>query len=166
MRSKQIDQAVYACVLTALMGSLSVQAEDNMRFKGTLIAPPPCVINGGTVIEVNFGDDLVTSRIDGINYRKDIEYSLDCRNAGTNTVKMQVKGTGASFDGTVLATVERKDLGIGLLTGSATKMNINSWINVQFGDTPRLRAVPVKAEGSQLQSGTFSSGATMMIEYQ
>ncbi|WP_162302916.1 fimbrial protein [Serratia sp. P2ACOL2] len=139
-----------------------------MRFYGTLIAPLPCIINGGQVIEVNFGDDLVTSRIDGRNYRKDIEYTLDCRNAGANTVQMQIQGTGASFDGKVLATLERTDLGIALKTddGPSNFLNINTWLKIQFGTTPRLGAVPVKAEGSQLQPGSFSAGATMLIEYQ
>jgi type 1 fimbria pilin len=165
MQHTQVLRAVSACALAVLLGGGAVQAEDNMHFQGTLIAPPPCIINGSQMIEVNFGDDLVTTRIDGINYRKDIEYTLDCRDAGVNSVQMQIQGTGASFDGKVLATVERSELGIALRTDNGP-LAINTWSKVVFGTTPRLAATPVKSEGSQLQAGSFTAGATMLIEYQ
>ncbi|SPZ65782.1 putative minor fimbrial subunit StfE [Serratia quinivorans] len=166
MQNKHILRAAAACSLAVLLGGLPVRAEENMRFLGTLISPPPCIINGGQMIEVNFGDELVTSRIDGVNYRKDIDYSLDCRNAGANSVQMQIQGNAATFDGSVLATVERSELGIALKTEAGPPMNINTWHKIQFGATPKLAAVPVKATGSQLQAGSFTAGATMLIEYQ
>ncbi|EIT7186895.1 MAG: fimbrial protein [Serratia marcescens] len=159
-----------SCMLVLMLwvSKLPAEAAENMRFYGTLIAPPPCQINDGRVIEVNFGDDLLTTKIDGVNYRKSIDYTLDCSAAGSNAIRMQIQGAGAWFDGSVLATVERRDLGIAIKVGSSDfPLSINSWVALSSNSTkPALAAVPVKASGSQLDSGRFSAGATLLFEYQ
>ena len=48
-----------------------------MQFRGGLIAPPPCVINAGAKIDVDFGSAW-DQKVDGVNYRQAIDYHLDC----------------------------------------------------------------------------------------
>lgn len=63
-------------VLLALSSTLAYA--DNMLFSGTLIDPPPCVINGGNTIDVPFGENLGVNKIDGTNYTKAVPYSVTC----------------------------------------------------------------------------------------
>ncbi|CAI2790836.1 putative minor fimbrial subunit StfE [Serratia grimesii] len=139
-----------------------------MSITGTVIESAPCKINGGNTIDVYFGEDLLTTRIDGVNYRKPVNYTLDCTNAGNRAIRMQIQGLSATFDSRVLATTERRDLGIALrLTAGDAGWPINSWMQLDSSMTaPALQAVPVKALGSQLTAGRFSAGATLVVDYQ
>ncbi|MGK9009927.1 fimbrial protein [Serratia marcescens] len=142
----------------------SVQAvTKTIRVTVTIIVPP-CVINNNNLIEVNFGNDVMTTRIDG-NYKKQpVVYSVECKNAPNNAMKLQVQGTGADFDSKVLKT-NKGGLGVALLR-NGTRQPINSWVNFTYPNLPTLEAVPVKQAGASLSGGAFSAGATMKVEYQ
>ncbi|MDC6668157.1 fimbrial protein, partial [Leclercia adecarboxylata] len=58
--------------------SLGAQAETNLTIRAVIIAPPPCVINSGSTLDVPFGNDLLTSRVDGVNYRRGVPYTVTC----------------------------------------------------------------------------------------
>lgn len=58
--------------------SQGVQADVNLSIRAVIIAPPPCVINNGSTLDVPFGNDLLTSRIDGVNYRRGVPYTVTC----------------------------------------------------------------------------------------
>jgi type 1 fimbria pilin len=131
--------------------------------KVTVVAPPPCVINDDRPIDVEFGD-VMTTRVDGDNYKMPVNYTLSCIGGTSNAMKLQVKGTGAVFDATVLQT-NQTDLGIELRQG-ASKLAVNSWLNFTYPNKPELWAVPVKQEGATLRGGEFSAGATMAMDYQ
>ncbi|WP_210504815.1 fimbrial protein [Pantoea ananatis] len=130
--------------------------------KVTVVAPPPCVINDDRPVEVEFGD-VMTTRVDGSNYRRPVNYTLSCTST-SNAMKLQVKGNGAAFDVTVLQT-NKAGLGIKLLQGDS-KLAINSWLNFTYPNKPELWAVPVKQAGATLTGGEFSAGATMAVDYQ
>ncbi|MDU7466733.1 MAG: fimbrial protein [Serratia marcescens] len=154
-----------ALLLFAGSGRAATQMPDIViNITGTVIASSPCKINGDRVIEVNFGDDLMTSKVDGVNYRKMINYTLDCRGASSNKLRLKIQGTAASFDSTVLAT-ERSNMGLKLWSGRVA-IPINGWFPFDSSSQPFLEVVPVKAQGSTLSTGRFSAGATMVVEYQ
>ncbi|CAI1948860.1 MULTISPECIES: fimbrial protein [Serratia] len=132
---------------------------------GTVIGSAPCTVNGERAIEVNFGSEVMTAKVDGMNYRKPINYTLDCRGATKNSMKLKIQGTPASFNGDVLATTERRNLGI-LLWGTNQLLKFNDWINFQYPNMPVLMVSPVKQQGTELTTGTFSASATMLVEYQ
>lgn len=146
-----------------LFGS-PVQAVTTIKVTVTIVAPPPCVINNNNLIEVNFGNDVMTTRIDGSYKKQPVMYSVACKNAPNNAMKLQIQGTGASFDGEVLQT-NKDGLGVALLR-NGNRQPINSWLNFTYPNTPALEAVPVKQAGATLSGGTFSAGATMKVEYQ
>ncbi|CAI1018691.1 Minor fimbrial protein prsF precursor [Serratia proteamaculans] len=131
--------------------------------KVTVVAPPPCVINDDRPIDVEFGD-VMTTRVDGDNYKMPVNYTLSCTGGTSNAMKLQVKGTGAAFDATVLQT-NQTGLGIELRQG-ASKLAVNSWLNFTYPNKPELWAVPVKQAGTTLTGGKFSAGATMAVDYQ
>lgn len=155
--------AIAGFLLAVLLGAGKAWAADNMSFYGTLILPPPCIINNDQLIEINFGDDLLASRIDGVNYSKIIDYTLDCREASGNALRMQIQGSAATFNGALLATDEPL-LGIGLKANSAN-LPVNTWYNLNGSAKPILSAVPVGIDFIAQPTGAFSAGATMLFEF-
>nr|WP_261803117.1 fimbrial protein [Serratia nematodiphila] len=127
------------------------------------IVAPPCVINDNRPIDVEFGD-VMTTRVDGNNYRMPVNYTLDCKDAPSSAMKLQVQGTGASFDGALLKT-SNATLGIKLQHGAAP-LPVNTWLNFTYPNKPELWAVPVKQSGVTLPGGEFTAGATMKVDYQ
>ncbi|CAI0906165.1 fimbrial protein [Serratia proteamaculans] len=148
---------------TGMSLSGSVQAE-NMRFFGTLIEPPPCVINGDKPIEVNFGNDVMTSRVDGTSYKKmPVPYTLNCTGTATNALRMQIEGTAAGFNNQWL-NGNKTNFAIALLKDGAAQ-GVNRWFNFTYPAVPVLEAVPAKNPAGALTGGTFNATATMKIDY-
>ncbi|HIE1061104.1 TPA: fimbrial protein [Serratia marcescens] len=149
-------------------GVMAVQAangEADMTFHGTLFDPPPCSVNNDRAIEVDFGD-VMTTRIDGTAYQMPVAYTLSCTAGVPNTMKLQVQGTGASFDSKVLKT-NKTGLGVKLQQGTnKSALAINTWLNFTYPNKPALWAVPVKQSGATLNGGEFTATATLRVDYQ
>ena len=145
--------------------SQGVQAETSLTIRAVIIAPPPCVINSGSTLNVPFGNDLHTTRIDGVNYRRDVPYTVRCDPpVYSNDMTLELKGTGASFDGTVLST-RKADLGVKLFANGAD-WPLNTAVRFTHPNFPVVQAVPVKRAGVNLTGGAFDASATLVIEYQ
>ena len=69
---KPWQQSVLFAVCAFALGSSALA---NLRFDGTLIEPPPCTINSGGTIVVDFGD-VGVNKVDGVNYRKTVASSV------------------------------------------------------------------------------------------
>ncbi|WP_439069747.1 fimbrial protein [Serratia nevei] len=156
-------QRALAGVLAALPMLACAAPSATVTVKVTVVAPPPCVINDDRPVEVEFGD-VMTTRVDGDNYKMPVNYTLSCSGGTSNAMKLQVKGSGAAFDATVLQT-NKTGLGIELRQGDG-KLAVNSWLNFTYPNKPELWAVPVKQAGTTLTGGEFSAGATMAVDYQ
>ncbi|MEG2734527.1 MAG: fimbrial protein [Hafnia sp.] len=147
-------------ILAAL--PMLVLAIPMITVKVTVVASPPCVINGNRPIEVEFGD-VMTTQVDGYNYKMPIEYTLSCSGTLPYALTLQLKGTGSEFDATVLMT-DKAGLGIKLLQGSE-QVAVNSTLVFIYGHNPLLWAVPVKKGGATLTGGEFRAGAIMGVNY-
>lgn len=147
--------------LVPLMSRASNSA--TVTVKVTVVAPPPCTINDERPIEVEFGD-VMTTRVDGSNYKMPVNYTLSCSGALSNAMRLQVQGSGAPFDATVLQT-NKTGLGIELRQGES-KLAVNGWLNFTYPNKPELWAVPVKQSSVTLTGGEFTAGATMKVAYQ
>ncbi|MDA8478796.1 fimbrial protein [Citrobacter sp. Awk 4] len=154
------------CVLATcvLFYGPQVQAIATINVTVTIVAPPPCVINNNIPIEVNFGNDVMTTRIDGSYRKQPVVYSVECKNVSNNAMKMQIQGIGAEFDGDVLQT-NKDGLGVALLR-NGNRQPINSWVNFTYPSLPTFEAVPIRQAGVTLSGGDFSAGATMEVEFQ
>jgi len=132
------------------------------------ISQMPCTIKGkggSDIIDVDFGNEVMTTLIDGDYNSRPIEYTFDCPGSiAKNQMQIQITGDSASFDNQALKT-EKTDLGIAIMNNGA-RFPINSWVGFDYPDVPKLTAVPVKKVGARLKGGVFSAGATMKIEYQ
>lgn len=141
-------------------------ADTDIYFSGTVTAPMPCVINGKQMIMTYFGDDLITTHIDGRNYRKELSYGLVCNGSSKNALRMKVLGDVTGFNQHALQT-DLRDLGVELSVNDQP-LAINTWFNFTYldGKVPVLKAVPVKRVGQSLPVGTFFVNAMMVVDYQ
>ncbi|WP_261161503.1 fimbrial protein [Serratia fonticola] len=133
--------------------------------KATVLDPPSCVINGNQPIEVNFGDEVMTNKVDGKNYMQPVEYSLQCTGGNTDALRLQIQGEPTAFNPAALVSIQQSNLGIELWANSA-RFPVNSWINFTYPSAPVLQAVPVKKSGTTLAAGKFSAVATLKIDVQ
>jgi type 1 fimbria pilin len=156
-----------ALLLAGVLGALPQAAvaanSATVTVKVIVVVPLPCTINGDRPIEVEFGD-VITTRVDGSNYKMPVNYTLSCTGNSSNAMTLQVQGSGAAFDGTVLQT-NTTGLGIELRQGDS-KLAVNSLLNFTYPNKPELWAVPVKQSGVTLTGGEFTAGATMKVAYQ
>ncbi|OAT24996.1 MrfF family protein [Proteus myxofaciens ATCC 19692] len=167
------SKAVLIFILTTFTGVLSstAVAKDTLitpglvpvNITGNVVAPPPCVINKGQMVEVNFGD-ILSTKIDGVNYKKPINYNAECKNMPVNALKISVVGNGSGFDTNALTT-NIAGLGVRLLYQSKA-LNLGQEINFTYPDFPVLEAIPVKDNSTTLTGGDFAATATLRMEYQ
>lgn len=147
---------------TLLMGETN--ATTVVVVKVTVIAAPACVINDNKTIEINF-NEVVTTRVDGgAEYLKPVDYSLACKDAPSDAMKIMVDGVATNFNNSALQT-NIADLGIEL-HANGKKLAISKWINFTYPNKPTLEVVPVKRNGIALTTGAFTAGATLKVEYQ
>ncbi|MGL5385888.1 MAG: fimbrial protein [Enterobacterales bacterium] len=156
----------YAALLTSLLlftGQPAMAATSMLNISGNILLPPPCVINGTETISVDFTDQVMTTRVDGINYRQPVPYKLDCTGSSNNALKMKIQGMDAGFGGALQTT--STNLGI-ILSTDSKKMPVNSWLNFNLPDTPTLFATLDKRPGTTLKAEPFTATATMVVDYQ
>nr|WP_159075458.1 fimbrial protein [Lelliottia sp. WB101] len=122
------------------------------------------MINDGELITVDFGSEVMTTRIDGKQYTETAAFSLDCSAAvGSAPLKLRVAGTKAGFADVLDGGIP--GLGIALsLDGQALKPN--DWQTFSSTVKPLIQAVPVKQEGVVPEGGNFSVLASLEMEYQ
>ena len=141
---------------------------ENMTFHGTLVEYPPCEINGGEPVEIDFGE-VGVNKVDGQNYAQTFTITYDCEGLSTDMV-LRYKGVVTTFD-TAAVQSNIADFGIqlqhqkgGVITPFAvgTSIPIPSYLG---GST--FVATPVKKVGADLsEAGAFTSAATLQLEYQ
>lgn len=139
-------------------------ASANLTFSGTLNEPPPCTIDAGNTIEVDFGD-VGIKRVDGVRYRQGVGYTISC---GTDTLpwelKLSVNGTATSFDGSAVQT-SVPELGIRVFQNNQP-FPLNTPLDIILSSPPVLEVVPVKQPGATLAPTRFTAVATLLAEYQ
>ncbi|AZE62709.1 MULTISPECIES: fimbrial protein [Pseudomonas fluorescens group] len=150
--------------ICAINFSSGVLAVDNISFSGTLNEPPPCTIDGGNTVDIDFGD-VAISLIDGVNYLKPVPYTITC---GSDTLpwalKLSVNGTQTGFDSSAVQS-SVTELGIQILQ-NGVKLDLNTPLDISLGAPPVLQAVPVKEAGATLAPGGFTAAATLLAEYE
>ncbi|MGQ1888419.1 fimbrial protein [Serratia marcescens] len=150
-------------------GGATAQAKDgeaDMTFHGTLIEPPPCSINDSNRIDVDFGSRVGIKKIDGVNYRQQVNYQITCGtgSSGNWALTLSLSGAAAGFDKDALMT-DKADLGIRVYQ-NGTPFTPNSTLKIDQANLPLLEAVPVKKAGAVLIEGAFEAWATLRADYQ
>ncbi|AZC90138.1 fimbrial protein [Pseudomonas carnis] len=162
-RGSSVFQVVLGGVwlLSSALAEAQTVATTTINVTVTVIGPT-CVINNGRPIEVDFGNSVMTTRVDGKNYMKTVDYTLDCDSVGSNAMRMQIQGAASSNNG---LSTNKSDLAIAFLN-NGVPLPMNTWINFTWPNKPNLQAVPVRSGSQMLTGGEFSAAATMMVDYQ
>lgn len=163
-RLKQLCLLVAPLVLLAAMQAEAGATKVTIvQITVTVVEPPKCVINENRPIEVDFGQ-VVTTRIDGNNYRVPVTYGLDCKGSQGATLAMSVSGGVTGFDSAALRT-SVDGLGIRLYADDQL-LAVNSGAhNFDYPNMPALYAVPVKQADARLGGGEFTAAATLEVGY-
>lgn len=147
----------------------SVQEGDTttVYVTGTLVNVPKCTVNGNNNVDVSFGSDIITYQVNGVNYKKQIPYTLTCTGLTLQGLKITLNGTPASFNNALFKT---SNTGLGIrIINAATSAVIPPGGEVKFNyfyAHPVLYAVPVAQNAATLSTGRFDGSATMVIAYQ
>lgn len=144
---------------------IAFAAGGDMEFRGTLLEPPPCTINGGSDINVDFSNRVGIKKVDGVNYMQNINYDLVCDpNVHSWVLKLKLTGIGVSFD-TAAVQTSVSNLGIRILRDNLPFV-LGSELTITPASKPQLKAVPVQRPGAVLTEGPFEAVATLQADYQ
>lgn len=164
-RISTVNIALLVALMSAWSTAWSVDGEADMTFHGTLIAPPPCVINDDQQVDVDFGDRVGVSKVDGVNYRIPVNYQITCEGEESGfALSLSLSGAATTFDTQALQS-DQPDLGIRIYQNDKP-FTPNSTLSIDLSTPPRLEAVPVKRDGATLKEGTFEALATLHASYQ
>ncbi|CAI0928022.1 fimbrial protein [Serratia entomophila] len=155
-------------LLMAALCALPVQAAYNqqqMQFRGTLNEPPPCTIDNGQQIEVNFGDRIGVNKVDGQNYLQTVNYEIRCEPGSRGLgLGLKVSAIASAYDRAAIQT-NLGDLAI-QLQQNGQPMLLNQRIAIDAARPPVLQVVPVQRPGAALSAGAFRATATLLADYQ
>lgn len=158
-----VKNSLLFILLTLLNGHLFAAEEVAIKLRGGLIAPPPCTINSGGKIDVDFGERVGVNKVDGKNYRQRVDYAITCEQGALPwQMTLTLKGA-VGFDKAALQT-NNDNLNIRVYQNN-TPFIINSTINIEPGNLPVLEAVPISKPGAVLSEGAFFATATLQAEY-
>lgn len=168
MRCIQHDKILILIGLL-LFGLSSAQAKEanvDTRFSGVLIQAPSCTIEGNsTPILVLFGNDVISTQVNGRNYMQNIDYKLNCSSNSAAGMRFQIKGQAMQHAGRWVLDAGNNGLGIALYRDSV-QMNPNQWYSFTFPRLPQLTAAPIKRDNANLSLGSFGVTSTLIVEYQ
>jgi len=130
----------------------------------TVLEPPPCTINDGRTIEVDFGE-IVASDLLNDAISRPIDLNLLCSSMSKNQLRLQIQGTpDEDYPGYLLASYSPIAI---KFTSNGQVLPINSWLNFSWPDAPELRVATFHKPNWLVQGGaSFSASATLRVEYQ
>jgi type 1 fimbria pilin len=145
-----------------------------------LRVPEKCTINGGQIIEVEFGD-LPGTGLDGNNFEKTLPLTFSCEGGvfegSAMKINLGISGRPASFNQEYLRTTKDgyqggiviPDLGIKFKQLDGSPMSLNEFYPVtmqgNIGDWGFI-AAPISPTGVDVAAGDFYATATIVAEFQ
>ncbi|MED8727625.1 fimbrial protein [Escherichia marmotae] len=165
-------------LLTALFATASVQAADNLQFKGNLVIPN-CTVNNGNPIETDWGSVEIQTlgNPNTPSHEKELNISVNCPYA-LGTPKMKVTGAAhttsgeqglqtSKYDEGLLIYLRTKaarswisynaeqDIPVDSISGSGTDKTLTMYASLGYYKTME-----------DLKPGPFTAGATLEMRYE
>ncbi|MFC0226483.1 fimbrial protein [Serratia aquatilis] len=146
---------------------------NGIHYSGNLIDIPPCDINRGNLIEIDFGQvgvNKVSETGEDPLYQQQTLLEVNC--VGTRPdLLVRYQGNATTFDNAAVKT-SITDFGIQMRRGAPENTRIiigEAWLipHDAVGNDSSLSfiAVPVKRKGAVLGSGSFYATAGLQLEY-
>lgn len=159
--------ALFLILFSTEVIALTPQQQVTLNIRGRILEPAPCLITGSGsngLISIEFGDNVRTDYIDGVNYAKSIEYSIHCTSNYNNALAIKIIGTPAEFgQGLLVTSVDNLAI---KFNNSSTGFPVNTFLNFVYPSIPKLFAVPVVHPGIELRGQPFNATAIMQVYYQ
>lgn len=142
------------------------QTNTNITYSGTLLDAPPCTLNGGEPVEIDFGE-VGVNKVDGQNYAQTFTVIYECEGTTTDMV-LRYLGAATTFDKAAVQS-SIPEFGIQLQhqrSGVITPFEVGSTLAIpSYQGSSQFIATPVKNAGAELQEGAFTAAATLQLEY-
>ncbi|CAI2001699.1 fimbrial protein [Serratia fonticola] len=166
MRERLTMRTLLLVGLLSFHATTGAAGDTKMNFHGTLIVPPPCTINDGNRVDVDFGERVGINKVDGSNYRQGVNYQITCERGSSDAwvMTLTLNGSPTGFDQHALKT-DRDNLGIRVYQNDVP-FTPGTSLKIALGNPPQLEAVPVKKIGTTLSVGKFEAWATLRADYQ
>lgn len=132
---------------------------------GTLVDAPECTVNGNNTVLVDFGDNIVTRKIDGVNYTEPMRVTLNCNSYVKDDMILTIRAANGAGFGTGLVGTDVKGLGIRLMADGQA-ISAGDPISFTYPTVPSLSAVLVAEDNTTLTSRPFTGTGTLVIQYQ
>lgn len=163
---QKVKQLVYA-IVCILICSCSVIAKDNetdIQIKGNLVTPPPCKIDDGKAIEVDFGNVSVKS-VQGKDQKRQVNYQIQCgENKNNWAMYLMLNGSKSHFDINGLNT-GINNLAIKFQLGDQ-ELDLGKKYLINPSSPGVLWAVLTRNGNNELATGDFIANGSLIVEYQ
>lgn len=157
----------YMTLFAALPMIFSAHAKDNeteLKIMGNILIPPPCKINQGGTVEVNF-DQIGVNSIKGHDQKREVNYQIECGENNNNwQMYLSVDGDKSSFDINGLKT-DINDLAVKFQLDNNV-LDLGKKYPINAKSPGKLWAVLVKNGAVTLTAGNFVANGNLLVEYQ
>ncbi len=157
----------YITIFSAFSMIFSVHAKDNetdLKIIGNILIPPPCKINQGGTVEVNF-DQIGVNSVKGYDQKREVNYQIECgENTNNWQMYLSLDGTKSSFDINGLKT-DIDDLAVKFQLDNNI-LNLGEKYPINAKSPGKLWAVLVKNGAVTLTAGNFVANGNLLVEYQ
>lgn len=159
---KQVINKVCIVFLALALISHGVQAALLVSITGTVRVALSCTVNNGNPVSVDFGDDLTTAQVDGVQYAKEINFTMDCTTA-PSTLDVWFQGAESAFDPKLLET-DLRGLAIRFIKEDGSQLNLGDKVRFTNPSAPPvIKAAPMKAPNTN-PTGRFNASAVLMVD--
>lgn len=161
--------SVAIILLSVIFSAQAAQEGDTttVTVSGTLIDTPDCTINNNNQIDVDFGEDVIISRIDGVNYKRTpIPFDLVCFSLAKQGLTIAIDGAPSPLNPQVIDT-SVEGLGIQVFLDPALPLYRGTVISFNYGDSfLNFSAAPIVLGGATLSAQPFTGTGTVVLGYQ
>ncbi|WBA56718.1 fimbrial protein [Providencia sp. 21OH12SH02B-Prov] len=163
---QKVKELVYAvlCLFIVSHHATAKNGEADIRIKGNLITPPPCKIDNGKEIEVDFGNVPVKS-IQGKEQKRQVNYQIECgENKNNWAMYLTLNGVKSKFD------INGLNTGIDNLAVKFQLADQELELGKKYLINPSspgvLWAVLIRNGNNELATGNFIANGSLVVEYQ
>lgn len=157
--------AILAFLMPFFAQSSTELVGSEIKLRGKIVKPP-CTINGGKQIDIDFGQ-LGVNRIEGDNYAQPFTLQYFCEGVSIDKVLKYI-GMPTEFDDSAVQS-NITNFGIRLQhieNGIAQPFKVGGELAIPASlGASQFTATPVKKTGVTLKEGAFSAAATFQLEY-
>jgi len=161
---------IFTVVIFILWPSVSHAVKTTQLFfmSGWIIDEPPCVISNDNIIQINFGDAMRVSDVNGVNSRSQLIYTVRCEATAPfgKTLNLRLDTTTPAIFDPTKSSIQTTLEGLAIqIYQDNQPMVLGKPVLINLTSPPVLEAVPIKDPNIKLRGGAFEAAGTLVAEY-